>query len=76
MTALVSVSHKFNATSPLKSLHKGTGRRDLNLRGLNQKFKQVTAVSIRGTTVEPLVSGHPWDRLEVSAYEGCPLTGG
>ena len=21
-------------------------------------------------TVEPLVSGHPWDRLEVSAYEG------
>ena len=27
-------------------------------------------------TVEPLVSGHPWDRLEVSAYEGCPLTGG
>ena len=28
------------------------------------------------STVEPLVSGHPWDRLEVSAYEGCPLTGG
>ena len=27
-------------------------------------------------TVEPLISGHPWDRLEVSAYEGCPLTGG
>ena len=34
--------------------------------------------STRGSihTVEPLVSGHPWDRLEVSAYEGCPLTGG
>ena len=35
----------------------------------------VDFLHFRIITVEPLVSGHPWDHLEVPAYEVCPLTG-